>query len=130
MRELLLILSIICTINCMGQSVVMRDTASRNIDSLLKRIDKLERNQSIMVANSHSAGNQIMNGAITLGIGTAATIGGGLLLSFSHSISNGNGGVRLSNGQIGGLLLSTAGVGLNIAGLAMIGQGGKKMKDL
>lgn len=116
------------------QSVVIKDTSQANVDSLIKRIQRLERNQTVIMMGLHDSGKQIRIGGALLGIGILASLTGTALLSlvsprivtdrYGQTVS------RLSTGQIVGVAIGTAGIGLSIGGAFNISAGGKSLRDL
>ena len=130
MRNITVLLLLLFSGSCYSQqSVLVRDTI--NVDSLIKRIDRLERNQTLIVKNIHAAGKDISTGATLIGVGAVLALAGTVVGLVSPKLTTAqSASARLNAGQIAGIILGTAGVGVNIAGIATLATGGKTMKEL
>lgn len=115
-----------CLSSYAQQSILVRDTVQVNIDSLNKRIQKLEHNQTLIMLGLHEAGGKIRGGAIILGIGFLTSIAGSVLVAVIQPTPP----QRIAPGQIIGAILGTVGIGMSIGGAFSIGAGGKRLKEL
>lgn len=104
------------------------------LDSLAKRIDRLERNQTIVVSNIRESGKAIKTGALLVGLGTMFGITGAIVASLSKPVTitdnRGRTYTRPSTTQYVGFGFSGIGFAMSIAGVFKIGEGGRTMKDL
>ena len=99
-------------------------------DSLQRYCERLEKNEKIMVSHMKFAGNDINMGAGLLGGGLGLSIAGGLVAALSPLTTNSKGARVLGPGQVIGIILGTVGLSITIVGIAKIGEGGKRLKQL
>ena len=92
------------------QSIAFRDTSQNNVDSLLKRVNKLEHNQTLIMIGLHDTGDNIKRGSTMLGVGFLASIAGSVLLAVLHPSGN----QIINPGQAIGITIGTVGIALSI----------------
>lgn len=118
-------------ISAQAQYSVKKDSAA--IDSLLQRVTQLEKNQAIITNNIRTSGKSLYTGIGLIGGGIIVSTAGAVLLALARPTTTTTGGrtrTALSNLQIAGIAIGTAGLGVSIAGFAKVGEAGKTMKDL
>lgn len=111
------------------RSLVMRDNSKQTIDSLLNRIEVIERRQQRIKEIVTLSGHRIRTGASLLGVGLLASIAGSVMVAVAKPEAA-DGIYKLSPLQVSGLVIGSVGLGMSIGGAFVISSGGGVLRDL